>query len=265
MSDDEKLEKDVDNSMETMKKSINLAGIVGTPLLAIANSGVGLSPIFLLGCGSAVVILICGIIWGLISEKQEEEDNNFINKNKNLTNYIMEDLEKDVAGILLDDQNNKKIKQNISIKVFSNKKFNKILEKVKNKFIQKYGKEFKKTISKNFNVLLLGKTGVGKTTLINSFLELSDVERGKEGDGKPTPTIEFKEYKGERNNQHYTLFDTNGIQLKGENSIDNKIKGIINIINERNKQNDPNKYIHVYGIVLLVLILNLKKKNLLKN
>ena len=243
MSDDEKLEKDVDNSMATMKKSINLAGIVGTPLLAIANSGAGISAI-LLGCGGVAVILICGIIWSLISEKQEEEDNNFINKNKNLTNYIMEDLEKDVAGILLDDQNNKKIKQNISIKVFSNKKFNKILEKAKNKFIQKCGKEFKKTVSENFNVLLLGKTGVGKTTLINSFLELSDVERGKEGDGKPTPTIEFKEYKGERNNQHYTLFDTNGIQLKGENSIDNKIKGIINIINERNKQNDPNKYIH---------------------
>ena len=42
----------------------------------------------------------------------------------------------------------------------------------------------------------------------------------------------------------YSLFDTNGITNKGENSIENKIKNTEKEIIKRNKSKDPNQFIH---------------------
>ena len=41
------------------------------------------------------------------------------------------------------------------------------------------------TNSSHFNVLLLGKTGVGKSTLINGILGFTENEGAKTGNGKP--------------------------------------------------------------------------------
>ena len=48
----------------------------------------------------------------------------------------------------------------------------------------------------------------------------------EEGKGCPTPTSDFKEYFGKRNYVNYNLYDTNGIQLSGENNIENCLKKI---------------------------------------
>ena len=42
--------------------------------------------------------------------------------------------------------------------------------------------------STHFNVLLLGKTGVGKSTLINGIFNFKENEGAKTGEGKPITT-----------------------------------------------------------------------------
>ena len=102
----------------------------------------------------------------------------------------------------------------------------------------------KKIIANNYNILLVGNTNVGKSTLINEFLNLSNSRKAKEGDGGPTQTIDFTPYKAQKNNKNFTLFDTNGITNNGENSIDKKKQKIIDEIEKRLKNKDPNELIH---------------------
>ena len=101
----------------------------------------------------------------------------------------------------------------------------------------------KQLMRNNFNVLLVGCTGVGKSTLINEFLKL-DKEKAKESEGIPTKTEDFIPYKGKNNNINYTLHDTNGITYTGEDSIDKKINNTLNQIKTRIEKRDPNNLMH---------------------
>ena len=83
------------------------------------------------------------------------------------------------------------------------------------------------------NILLLGGTNVGKSTLINEFLNLEKGKRAKEGEGLETLIIDFTPYTGTRNKQEYTLYDTNGITLEGKDSIENKKINTLKEIKER--------------------------------
>ena len=144
------------------------------------------------------------------------------------------------------------IKSKFNQKIFKEKIFiynketlNTIIEKIKEKIIStKYINKLKKTLSKNFNILLIGNTNVGKSTLINEFLKLDVNNRAKESDGGPTDTIDFTPYIGQNNNNQYTLFDTNGITNNGDNSIENKIENTIKEIIKRIESKNPNKLIH---------------------
>ena len=99
----------------------------------------------------------------------------------------------------------------------------KIIKEIKNILLKRnYIESLKKIMKNNFNVLLVGCTGVGKNTLINVFLQLDKDKRAKESVGIPTKTEDFIPYKGKNNNINYTLHDTNGITYTGEDSIEKK-------------------------------------------
>ena len=95
--------------------------------------------------------------------------------------------------------------------------------------------------SKHFNVLLLGKTGVGKSTLINGTLDLSENEKAKTGVGEPV-TKEFDEYTSDKR-KGLRLVDSRGIELEGQN-----IKVVFDsskkLIEDRAREGDPDKLIH---------------------
>ena len=160
------------------------------------------------------------------------ENQDFIKDNSIIINYI-------------DDKITKKINDRFDINLFNEKiivydeedlniKINKIVKKLM----------LNKNIINNYNILLLGNTNVGKSTLINEFLKLENGEKAKESDGGPTSTNDFTPYIKKKNDIQYTLYDTNGITNVGENSFDNKIKNTLNQIKDRIKENNPNKLIH---------------------
>ena len=159
----------------------------------------------------------------------------FIKDNTYIINIIEEKLISLIKGNLIENQ----IKEKVII--YNQENFNSEVENIKNRLILHHNK---KKISKNYNIVLLGNTNVGKSTLINEFLNLKNKDKAKEGNGLETKTVEFKPYSGENNGQKYTLYDTNGITLKGEDKFEKKIESIEKEIKKRVEKKDPNQLIH---------------------
>ena len=129
--------------------------------------------------------------------------------------------------------------------VYSDENFEDIIKEIKNILLKKkYMESLKQLMRNNFNVLLVGCTGVGKSTLINEFLKLDEDKKAKESAGIPTKTEDFIPYKGKNNNFNYTLHDTNGITYTGEDSIEKKIENTLNQIKTRIEKKNPNNLIH---------------------
>ena len=172
-----------------------------------------------------------------MNRKQEKDlfKNNYL---------IFSHIENNLIEIINKKLDKKLLKEQI-IYIYNEENLKIQITKIKNKLISlKYIQKLKKIITKNFNVLLVGNTNVGKSTLINEFLKLEEGKKAKESDGGPTDTIDFTSYKGENSNNIYTLYDTNGITNDGNNCIKNKIANTIKEIDSRISSENPNKLIH---------------------
>lgn len=94
---------------------------------------------------------------------------------------------------------------------------------------------------KHFNIIVLGKTGVGKSTLINSILKLDERNKAKEGFGLST-TQEFQEYTSNKM-IGLRLIDSRGIEI-GSHNINQVINSVTNHIEDIAKAGNPDKFIH---------------------
>ena len=92
---------------------------------------------------------------------------------------------------------------------------------------------------KHFNIILVGKTGVGKSTMVNSILNLSPDNAAPVSTGKAEKTQETEAYE----NGVLRLIDTKGINLQ-DNGIDNIKQNIQKIINNESETGDIDKFIH---------------------
>ena len=168
----------------------------------------------------------------------------FINQNSIIIEKIQEDLTK-----VIDNKLKEKNKKKDTITIYNPQNFENKIEMIKEKLITKKLKNLKKIIRNNFNVILVGCTNVGKSTLINEFLKLEKGKCAKESEGGPTEIdndihVYFKSYTGKNNNKQYTLFDSNGITYSGKDSIENKIIYTKEEIERRIQTKDPNNLIH---------------------
>jgi len=106
-----------------------------------------------------------------------------------------------------------------------------ILEEIK-KF------KFNKKIS-SYNIQIIGKTGVGKSTLINTLLrtEIASTTFGRIG------THETQEFSCVKY-PFIKFIDTRGTELSSSNNIDKVQENTLNYIEKRLSEKDPNKTIH---------------------
>lgn len=104
-------------------------------------------------------------------------------------------------------------------------------------------------------ILLLGKTGVGKSSFINYFLGKNVAEAGA---GKPVTTEYFIPHEVEGGRYPILIFDTRGLEAKGAyNQLDKIIQGI----KQRNNSDDILNWFHTIFYVVSMTNPNLSVKS----
>lgn len=88
------------------------------------------------------------------------------------------------------------------------------------------------------NVMILGKTGVGKSTLINNMFNEKMAETGV---GKPV-TMQIR--KIEKPDFPLAIYDTPGLELGGDNAVDKLLAEVIGEIQKGIKSGDVSQAIH---------------------
>ena len=100
------------------------------------------------------------------------------------------------------------------------------------------------TKTKHFNIVLLGREGVGKSTLVNMILKLDKENQAKTGEGDSV-TLEIKKYSNPKID-FLRLYDTQGIGIKEDNKIETIFSNISKLINEQiiKEDSNPDDLIH---------------------
>lgn len=110
------------------------------------------------------------------------------------------------------------------------------LNEIVEKIMDATQNEYKKL--KTLNVMILGKTGVGKSTLINNMFNEKLAETGQ---GKPvTQTVRKLTKPG----FPLAIYDTPGLELGGKNGVDSLLEEVTGEINRGLRSGDINEAIH---------------------
>jgi GTP-binding protein EngB required for normal cell division len=167
-------------------------------------------------------------------EKMENNENNSMKEEREIYFHIIYEL----------------INYYITENELSELKKNKDIINISDNYVNILNKEIKQKLNEipneinNFNVLLLGNTGVGKSTLINKFLKLEKNLCKIGSSARPERIDEWKRYplNDNDNNSKYKgiyLYDSSGIE---SGNIDQHLEIVNNFI-EKNKS-ETEKQIH---------------------
>ena len=123
----------------------------------------------------------------------------------------------------------------------TNKNLNIILKKLSEELITKLS--FENNEINKMNLYILGKTGTGKTTLIN---QICPSFHGKVGIGRicTTKTDEYTCKCKDKKHDFITMIDTRGIEINKQFGVQSVKKEAENYINEKLKLGDPNNIVH---------------------
>jgi len=164
------------------------------------------------------------------SKMISEEANLFYNK---ITNREIESKIKNKLKVLFDEMLSDETFKKDEI-LLENQNFKNTIDLFKKNVLDNSIKEFLND-TKHINIILLGKTGVGKSSLINALLDRNEAETG----GFAPVTDKIKEY--EKGNLR--LYDTPGIELTDEKNPANILNEIKTLIKE-SEEKEPDSFIH---------------------
>ena len=186
---------------------------------------------------SNILIFIKDNIYSKYFDYMYLTPNNIEKMNNKIKNRI-QILEKEIDKIIKNKKSLNIIKQ--MKKVMLNDIITKINLPLKNHLIQFTKKiyEIKKERKRlHKNILLIGNAGVGKSTLINSFLKIN---KAKTGIGKPI-TKTFTPYLAEPDN-YFRLYDSRGFNL--DEDYKESVKEIEEFIEKQLLTDKPDEFIH---------------------
>lgn len=92
------------------------------------------------------------------------------------------------------------------------------------------------------NIVIAGKTGVGKSTLVNAVFQGN---LAKTGDGRPV-TKATREIK--KDGIPLSIFDTRGLEVS---EYKNTVKDLEKLIQDKRKSEDPNQHIHIAWVCVM--------------
>ena len=110
-----------------------------------------------------------------------------------------------------------------------------------NNSLKKLSKKMSELEVKHLNILLVGPTGVGKSTLINSLLKLDEDKQAHADITKPT-TKSFNVYESNEIS-NIRLIDSRGIE-KGDYNIDEFVNEVKNYIEKSELNGNPDNFVH---------------------
>ena len=181
----------------------------------------------------------------LLKQNEKNAENDFISGNTQIYKEYFE-KNKDLITSEIIIKLKKLIDQNISLnninddmisKIVKEEKFLKILREYLEDKISNLNNE---NININsFNIIILGNTGVGKSTLLNTVLKekLAETKNGDRCTVGPPKAYESEKAKGIR------IWDSQGIE-NGKYNLEIAFKDIKETIQKLIKENDPDKFIH---------------------
>ena len=180
------------------------------------------------------------------SEKNTKEiENNFEKIKEDFLNLVKQKIEQNqeiyFQNEIASKYNIEKLDDLIK-KIYNNENISKL---IKEKFQNDIYKIDMINSLKHFNILVLGPTGVGKSTLINSILQFDDKknEGAKTGIGVPITLGEPKSYENEEKIKGIRLYDSQGID-KDKYEIENLINSVKNLVDNQALTNNPDNFIH---------------------
>jgi hypothetical protein len=173
-------------------------------------------------------------VFDMINKKEKEELIEFLTNEKN--NYI-----NNISYYL----KNKQILNfnGLVVKLLNEENYFDIYkEKVKNE-ITKIKKDEKSFEINYLTIILIGKSGVGKSTLINSLLQFKGKKEIEHGVGGICTTKLITPYQSDKM-PFLRLVDTRGIELNKNFGADNITNTCENFIHQQKETKDINKFVH---------------------
>ena len=121
-------------------------------------------------------------------------------------------------------------------KLFANEN---IQNKITNKYIEIINKNYTNKELKKMNFMIIGASGVGKSTLINALLREKVAKEGLGG----VCTTQIKKYES-KNFPFLCLYDSVGAELGNNHTLEDVQNETIRLIEKQLNNSDPNQHIH---------------------